>query len=360
MSGKWDTTTGLWTVPIDNTSATTMREQYHKLQNDMSNIIYEFTKIYDATQCLHAAAFSSVKSTFLKAIDVGNFAKWPTLTTQHVKKYLEKSDASIKGHMNQQRKNVRSTQHKDNAEELDEQDEMWEPHLMHKTNLVYVTVQEIEIKTYANLTGHFKSVSIREKKYILTVYDFVSNNILAQAMKNRSDTEAIRAYTIIYDELTTKGLKLLFQTMDNEASTALKTFLTAREMKFQLVPPHVNRQNAAERAIRTLKNHLLAGICSTDKQFPLHLWGRLIPHAVITLNLLRQQRINPKLSAYAQLNGPFDFNRTPVAPLGARVIFHEKPQQRRTWAPHGIDGFYLGPEMEHYRCHQIYCSSTGQ
>jgi hypothetical protein len=166
--------------------------------------------------------------------------------------------------------------------------------------------------------------------------------------------------TIIYDELTAKGLRPLFQTMDNEASTALKTFLTAREMKFQLVPPRVHRQNAAERAIETFKNHFLAGICSADKPFPLHLWDSFIPRAVIMLNLLIQSRINPKLSAYAQLNGPFNFNRTPVAPPGARVIFHEKPQQRRTWAPHGIDGFYLGPAMEHYRCHRIYCSSTGQ
>jgi hypothetical protein len=82
----------------------------------------------------------------------------------------------------------------------------------------------------------------------------------------------------------------------------LKTFLTSREMKFQLVPPHIHRQNAAERAIQTFKNHCIAGIYSIDKQFPLHLWDRLIPHAIITLNLIQQSIINPKLSEYAQLN----------------------------------------------------------
>jgi hypothetical protein len=102
-----------------------MIEQYRKRQNEMSNNVYEFTKIYDATQYLHAAAVSPLKSTFIKAINVGNFATWPTLTAQHVKKYLEKPDASIKGHMNQQRANViRSKQQKENAEELDEQDKM--------------------------------------------------------------------------------------------------------------------------------------------------------------------------------------------------------------------------------------------
>jgi hypothetical protein len=249
MSRKRDITTGLRTVPLDHMSAITMREKYCKRQNEMSNNVYEFTKIYDATQYLHTAAFSPVKSTFLKATDADNFATWPTLTAQHVKKYLEKSDVSIKGHMNQHRKHVRSTQQKGNAEELDEQDEMWEPHLTHNANLVYVAVHDMESKTYPDLTGTFPSVSSRGHKYILIVYDFDSNNILAQPMKNRSDTEAIRAYTIIYDELTAKGLKPLFQNMDNEASTALKTFLTALKMNFQLVPPHIHRQNAAERAI---------------------------------------------------------------------------------------------------------------
>jgi hypothetical protein len=130
-------------------------------------------------------------------------------------------------------------------------------------------------------------------------------------------------------------------------------------MEFQLVAPHIHRKNAAEIAIQTFKNHLTAGICSRDKQFPLHLWDRLIPHAVVTLNLL-QQSVNPKVSAYAQLNGPFDFNHTPVTPPGLWVIFHEKPQQRKTWAPHGVNGFYLGPTMEHYRCYHIYFSVTRQ
>lgn len=178
-------------------------------------------------------------------------------------------------------------------------------------------------------------------------------------MKNRSDAEAIRAYTKIYDELTAKGLKPTFQTMDNEASKALKLFLHSKDIQFQLVPPHVHRQNAAERAIQTFKNHFVAMLCSTDKKFPMHLWDRLIPHAVITLNLLRQSRLSPKLSAHAQLNGLFDYNATPLAPPGTRVIIHEKPDQRGSWAPHGQNGGYVGPAMEHYRAHRIYCSATG-
>jgi hypothetical protein len=51
---------------------------------------------------------------------------------------------------------------------------------------------------------------------------------------------------VLYNELTAKGLKPLFQTMDNEESSALKKIITSIEMKFQLVPPHIHIQNAAE------------------------------------------------------------------------------------------------------------------
>jgi hypothetical protein len=60
------------------------------------------------------------------------------------------------------------------------------------------------------------------------------------------------------------------------------------------------------------------------------------------------------MSAYAQLNGHFDFNRTHLAPPGTRFIAHEKPDQRASWDPHGVDGYYLGPALDHYHCYQVH------
>jgi hypothetical protein len=83
--------------------------------------------------------------------------------------------------------------------------------------------------------------------------------------------------------------------------------------------PDVHCRNAAERCIRTFKSHFIAGLCSVDKDFPLHLCDKLVSQAEISLNLM------PKLSAHAQMNGQFDFNRTPMAQPGLRVLVHEKP-----------------------------------
>jgi hypothetical protein len=138
----------------------------------------------------------------------------------------------------------------------------------------------------------------------------------------------------------------------------LKHFFTTNDVEFKLVPPHCHRHNAAERAIRTFKEHFVAGLASIDPTFPLHLWDRLLPQAKITLNLLRTSRLHPQLSAAVHFHGLVDYNKKAFAPPGCKIIAHEKPGKRRTWAPHGQHGYSLGPAMHHYWCQIVYISAT--
>jgi hypothetical protein len=73
-----------------------------------------------------------------------------------------------------------------------------------------------------------------------------------------------------------------------------------------------------------------------------------------TLNLLWASRINPQLLAYAQLFGSFDYNAMQLALHRIQVLLHEKPSIRGSWAPHGEDGWYFGPAMQHYYCYTIH------
>jgi hypothetical protein len=96
-------------------------------------------------------------------------------------------------------------------------------------------------------------------------------------MKSRSASEWDKAYDTIHQELTVKGFKPKLQTLDNEASSALGKEITANDVYYQLVPHHCHGRNAVERAIRTFKEHFVAGLSSFDPTFPLHLWDRLLP-----------------------------------------------------------------------------------
>jgi hypothetical protein len=67
----------------------------------------------DLINYLHAACFSPVKSTWIKAIKNGILSSWPGLNEHTVKKYLSKSTSTAKDHLNQQIKNARTTKIKD-------------------------------------------------------------------------------------------------------------------------------------------------------------------------------------------------------------------------------------------------------
>jgi hypothetical protein len=192
----------------------------------------------------------------------------------------------------------------------------------------------------------------------MVCYVYDCNYIKVIPVKSRSASEWVKAYDHIHQELTVKGFKSKLQTLDNEASAALKNLFTANNVEYQLVPPQCHLHNAAERAIRTFKEHFVAGISSIDPTFPLHLWHRILPHSEIILNLLRTSRLHPQLSAASHFHGLLDYNKTAVAPTGCKIISHEKPRKRRTWAPHGKHGYSLGPAMHHYPCQNVYIPAT--
>ena len=135
-------------------------------------------------------------------------------------------------------------------------------------------MQPIQItgKIFSDQTGRFPITSSRGNKYIMIVYDFDSNAILAEPLKSRTEIELVRAYTHLHSYLTSRVLKPSLQRLDNEAPGLLKKFMHDNQVKFQLVPPHLHRRNAAERAIGIWKEHFISLLATTDPQFPMHLW----------------------------------------------------------------------------------------
>jgi hypothetical protein len=76
--------------------------------------------------------------------------------------------------------------------------------------------------------------------------------------------------------------------------------------------------------------------------------------------MLRRSRINPKLSAYTQIFGVFDYNRTPLAPIGTKTVVHLRTTQkgRTTFGDHGVIGWTIGPALDHYRHWDFYIPKT--
>ena len=56
--------------------------------------------------------------------------------------------------------------------------------------------------------------------------------------------------------------------------------------KLQLVPPGSHRANLAEVTIKAWKQHFVSIEAATASNFPRLFWDKLVPQALLTLNLL--------------------------------------------------------------------------
>ena len=180
----------------------------------------------------------------------------------------------------------------------------------------------------------------------MILYDYDSNLILSNPIKTRQAAELTSSCKALFLKMQTNCHAPELHILDNEYSEELHKAFKRYQVTFQLVPLHVHLQNAAERVIQTWKNHFLAGIATLDPNFPIQEWDRLLPQCGIILNLLRFSRRQPNLPAYAATFGNFKFDLTPLALPGTHVLVHETNEQRASFAPHGVDGWYIGPSLD--------------
>jgi hypothetical protein len=93
----------------------------------------------------------------------------------------------------------------------------------------------------------------------MVCYVFDCNYVKVFPMNSRSALESVKAYDHIHQELTAKGFKPKLQTLENEASAALKNFFTTNDVEYQLPPPTVIAATPRKELSILLKNTLWQG-----------------------------------------------------------------------------------------------------
>ena len=99
--------------------------------------------------------------------------------------------------------------------------------------------------------------------------------------------------------------------LDNEASAEFKRVIK-KQSKLEIFPSDSHRRNVAEKGVQTFKGPYKSILAGVDPKFPMHLWCRLLPQAVLTLIFLRPSHVATKISAYAYAHGEFDYNAMPA------------------------------------------------
>ena len=129
---------------------------------------------------------------------------------------------------------------------------------------------------------------------MLIFYHYDSNFIHVETMTDRNKIQHTAAYKRCHELFAKNNLKPKLMRLDNEASTMLTDYLDSEDVIHQFFPQGCHPRNSAERAIHTFVNHFVAGLSSCVNNFPLNLWDKLLPQAILPLNLMRTSRKEPK------------------------------------------------------------------
>ena len=318
----------------------------------------------DRVRWYHAAFACPTIPTFKTAISKG-LINIPGLTTKMLERNEPNPPAMHEGHLKRSRAGIRSTRSKPTTtiSSTTDDDALFasDPQAVAGLTMSIVTPAELTqpMRIHADATGRFPIPSTNGTLYYLVTYDEASNYIHAEPMTDRTNSSYEKAFRATLSIFERRGSLPPILRVDNELSG---TLVDVVQKKFNLTveraPPHNHRTLRAERAIQTWKNHFISTLCTVPATFPLTEHDRLVPYAVLTLNLLRESRSQPGVSAWQHIHGPINWNGCIFAPPALEVIAYETKEQRGTWGPHGQHAFYLGPQLSSYRSHRVYVSNT--
>jgi hypothetical protein len=366
LKGVRDKVSTLWMIPIKHrTKRKLFEQQLPPTPTHAANSAYHQPTIAKLMAYHNATIGSLPIKTLCNAIDNDWLTSFPGLTSAAIRKHLPKSISTTMGHLHMIRKGIRTT--KPTISEIMNEELAPEPPLepprrinkrQHDVAVDILPFEELKGIIATDLPGRFPTTSAQGNAYVLVMYDYDSNTINAVAIKNRKTASLVKGYNELFEDLKKAGINPVLHRLDNETSKELILEIEKKGLDYQIASPGDHRLNHAERAIQTFKNHFIAVLYGCDSTFPAKQWDRIIKQAVMTLNMCRPSRINPKLSAYQQVWGNFDFNKTPLAPPGCKVVVHERAMERGAWACHGVVGYYIGPAMKHYRNYISYIPET--
>ena len=76
--------------------------------------------------------------------------------------------------------------------------------------------------------------------------------------------------------------------LNNKGSDGFLQHIKQSRIMYEKVLPHMHQHNAAK---KSFKNNFITILYGVDKQFPMHLWGHLLPQTEMAVNMLQATNI---------------------------------------------------------------------
>ena len=131
------------------------------------------------------------------------------------------------------------------------------------------TNSNIKNKSYRDQTGKLLHISSRGNQPIMVLYDYDTNLLLITPLPYHQYETITSGWKRLHERLCDNRLSLTLHILDKECSEDMRKAFQKYKVKFELVPPHIHRRNAAELSTQTWRNHFLAAINSINPAFPI-------------------------------------------------------------------------------------------
>ena len=119
-----------------------------------------------------------------------------------------------------------------------------------------------------DLPGRFPITSAKGNAYILVMYCYTNNAILATGIKSRRSNDLVKGYDELYRDLLLSGIIPELQRMNNESNKDLINSINEKKLIYQVASPGDHQLLPVERVIQTLKNHFISVLFGADNSFP--------------------------------------------------------------------------------------------
>lgn len=215
----------------------------------MLSAVNQSAKTDDLIAFLHGSLFSPSLSTVGIALGKEHTKTFPSLLLKSMREHPPMSKATIKSHLDQERKNKQSTNKNrpplpPPVDKLDQtndecEDQVPEP-LEHrvKTHCCFAATEDIKPgQTHLDPTGKFTVPPNSGNTKLFALHDCHRNCMFADPMKSKSAKCMLEACKKTYNRRKAAGGKPKLQKVNDKCSDALKQCLNEEDVNHQLAPP---------------------------------------------------------------------------------------------------------------------------
>ncbi len=139
---------------------------------------------------------------------------------------------------------------------------------------------------YNDCTGNFPFMLLDGNICFFVMYHYKTNAIFTTPIPGLDLQSILDAYKKNFEFLVSKGYTPKINVMDNQATKAIKLYLTPQQCCLQLFEPGNHHINDAEWAIQSFKNRFIGALGTTGMDFSIQLWDKLEPQVQDFINLL--------------------------------------------------------------------------